>query len=84
MDIYNLITKQYKLSSYKLDSMAKHFLGDEKDDVSPKQIFQYQVCRSACVDAHTAATQTNRLDSLRIVLIFGGYIGGLSCSFADV
>jgi DNA polymerase delta subunit 1 len=43
MDIYNLITKQYKLSSYKLDSMAKHFLGDEKDDVSPKQIFQYQV-----------------------------------------
>ena len=43
MDIYNLITKQYKLSSYKLDSMAKHFLGDEKDDVSPQQIFQYQV-----------------------------------------
>ena len=43
MDIYNLITKQYKLSSYKLDSMAKHFLGDEKDDVSPQQIFQYQI-----------------------------------------
>ena len=45
MDIYNLITKQYKLSSYKLDSMSKYFLNDVKDDVSPKQIFQYQVSR---------------------------------------
>ena len=35
--------KEHKLSSYKLDSMAKHFLKDEKDDVSPKQIFAYQV-----------------------------------------
>jgi hypothetical protein len=57
MDIYNLITKQYKLSSYKLDSMAKHFLGDEKDDVSPQQIFQYQVkdthhCGIVCIHIH--------------------------------
>ena len=43
MDIYQLIKKEHKLSSYKLDSLAKHFLKDEKDDVSPKQIFAYQV-----------------------------------------
>ena len=53
MDIYNLITKQYKLSSYKLDSMSKHFLGDEKDDVSPKQIFQYQAHTHAHTHTHT-------------------------------
>uniref|UniRef100_A0A7S0H8G1 DNA polymerase n=1 Tax=Hanusia phi TaxID=3032 RepID=A0A7S0H8G1_9CRYP len=43
MDIYQVMTKQHKLSSYKLDSLAKHFLGMQKDDVSPKQIFEFQV-----------------------------------------
>jgi DNA polymerase delta subunit 1 len=43
MDIYQLIKKEHKLSSYKLDSIAKHFLKDEKDDVSPKQIFAFQI-----------------------------------------
>jgi DNA polymerase delta subunit 1 len=43
MDIYQLIKKEHRLSSYKLDSLARHFLKDEKDDVSPKQIFAYQV-----------------------------------------
>ncbi|KAJ1477214.1 hypothetical protein T484DRAFT_1822314, partial [Baffinella frigidus] len=55
MDLYQIMTKEKKLSSYKLDNMAKMFLGDEKldnmakmflgdekDDVSPKQIFEYQ------------------------------------------
>ena len=47
MDIYQLIKKEHKLSSYKLDSMARHFLKDEKDDVSPKQIFAYQATIAA-------------------------------------
>jgi DNA polymerase delta subunit 1 len=32
MDIYQLIKKEHRLSSYKLDSLARHFLKDEKDE----------------------------------------------------
>jgi DNA polymerase elongation subunit (family B) len=46
VDIYNLIKKDYKLSSYKLESLAQKFLGEGKDDVSPKQIFAYQIMDS--------------------------------------
>lgn len=30
-----------KLSSYKLDDVAEHYLGQNKHDISPKEIFQY-------------------------------------------
>lgn len=40
-DLYKSIQREYKLESYKLDSVAEHFLGMNKHDISPKQIFQY-------------------------------------------
>lgn len=46
VDIYQIIKKDYKLSSYKLESLSQKFLGEGKDDVSPKQIFAYQVLDS--------------------------------------
>jgi DNA polymerase elongation subunit (family B) len=47
MDLYQIMTKEHKLSSYKLDNMARMFLGDKKDDVSPKEIFEFQVKSSS-------------------------------------
>ena len=38
-DLYHHIRKEYKLESYKLNSVAQHFLGDEKLDVTPHEIF---------------------------------------------
>ena len=40
-DILTSIKREYKLSSYKLDDVAKKYLGQEKHGVSPKQIFQF-------------------------------------------
>lgn len=40
-DILTTIKREYKLSSYKLDNVAKKYLGQEKHGVSPKEIFEY-------------------------------------------
>lgn len=37
-DMFTFITKNFKLRSYKLDSVAKAFIGQEKDDVHHSQI----------------------------------------------
>ena len=37
-----VVRNSYSLSSYKLNAVAKHFIGDQKDDVSPQQIFEFQ------------------------------------------
>lgn len=43
IDLLKYIQREYKLTSYKLDNVSKHFLqGQKKDDVSPNQIFKYQ------------------------------------------
>jgi len=43
VDVFQVIKKDHKLSSYKLESLSQKFLGEGKDDVTPKQIFAYQV-----------------------------------------
>jgi DNA polymerase elongation subunit (family B) len=36
MDVMKIIQKDYKLESYKLDNVAFHFIGQRKDDITPK------------------------------------------------
>jgi DNA polymerase delta subunit 1 len=40
IDMMKVVQRDHKLDSYKLDSVAEHFIGDKKHDVSPQQIFQ--------------------------------------------
>ena len=40
IDLLQVIKKDFKLESYKLNSVGEHFLGEGKDDVSPKEIFE--------------------------------------------
>lgn len=40
-DLMFIIKKEHKLESYKLNNVAKHFTGDEKDDLSPADLFKY-------------------------------------------
>lgn len=39
IDLLAVIKKEYKLTSYKLDAVAEHFLGDRKVDLPIKQMF---------------------------------------------
>jgi DNA polymerase elongation subunit (family B) len=39
VDMMGVVKRDHKLSSYKLDAVAEHFLGERKHDVSPTQIF---------------------------------------------
>lgn len=41
-DLYKLVQKEHKLDSHSLDNVAKHFLGLQKNDVSPSDIFRLQ------------------------------------------
>jgi hypothetical protein len=40
IDLLQVIKKDFKLESYKLNSVGEHFLNEGKDDVSPKEIFE--------------------------------------------
>ena len=40
IDLLQVIKKDFKLESYKLNNVGEHFLGEGKDDVSPKEIFE--------------------------------------------
>ena len=40
-DMMFIIKKEHKLESYKLNSVAEHFTGDKKDDLSPTDLFHY-------------------------------------------
>jgi DNA polymerase elongation subunit (family B) len=40
IDLLQVIKKDFKLESYKLNTVGEHFLGEGKDDVSPKEIFE--------------------------------------------
>ena len=40
-DLMFIIKKEHKLESYKLNNVAKHFTGDEKDDLSPADLFKF-------------------------------------------
>lgn len=39
-DLMKVVQREHKLSSYKLDVVARHFTGDSKDDLSPADIFR--------------------------------------------
>ena len=39
VDLYKLIMKDYNLTSYKLDAVAEKFMGENKEDLKPHQIF---------------------------------------------
>jgi DNA polymerase elongation subunit (family B) len=40
IDLYPIIKRDFKLTNYKLDTVAEHFLGANKDPVTPKDIFK--------------------------------------------
>lgn len=42
IDLLQVIRREHKLDSYKLDDVASKFIGDKKDDVTPQQIFEFQ------------------------------------------
>lgn len=42
IDIMKVVQRDHKLDSYKLDNVAKHFIGMQKDDVTPQDIFRLQ------------------------------------------
>jgi DNA polymerase delta subunit 1 len=40
IDLFKVIQKDYKLDSYKLDNVASIYIGQNKDDLKPKEIFE--------------------------------------------
>ena len=40
IDLFKVMQKDHKLDSYKLDNVASIFLGDKKDDLKPKELFE--------------------------------------------
>ncbi len=47
IDIMKVVQRDHKLDSYKLDAVASHFMGENKHDVSPNDIFRLQKGTSA-------------------------------------
>jgi len=39
-DLYKVVQRDHKLDSYKLDNIAKHFMKQQKVDLSPKELFR--------------------------------------------
>ena len=54
IDLYKVVQKEYKLDSYKLDSVCHKFLYKEKVDLPPTQIFNLQ--KGSALDRKTIAT----------------------------
>ena len=40
VDLYKVIQKDYNLNSYKLNNVSKHFMKQQKEDLSPQELFQ--------------------------------------------
>jgi DNA polymerase elongation subunit (family B) len=40
IDLFKVIQKDFKLDSYKLDNVASIYIGEKKDDLKPKEIFE--------------------------------------------
>lgn len=47
IDIMKVVQRDHKLDSYKLDNVATHFIGMQKNDVTPQDIFRLQKGTSA-------------------------------------
>jgi len=46
IDLLKIIQRDHNLDSYSLNNVSEKFIGDKKDDVTPKQIFEYQRANS--------------------------------------
>lgn len=53
LDLLKLVQKEHKLESYKLDNVAKHFMGLQKNDLLPGDIFRMQ--RGSAADRRVIA-----------------------------
>jgi DNA polymerase elongation subunit (family B) len=42
VDVMNVVRRDHRLDSYKLDAVAEHFTGQRKHDVSPNDVFRMQ------------------------------------------
>lgn len=42
IDLMKVVQREHRLDSYKLDNVARIFLGDQKQDITPKDIFRLQ------------------------------------------
>jgi len=42
IDLLKLVQRDHNLDSYSLNNVSEVFIGDKKDDVTPKQIFEFQ------------------------------------------
>jgi len=42
VDLLKVVQREHRLDSYKLNSVAEHFLGERKNDVTPNDIFRLQ------------------------------------------
>jgi len=53
IDMFKVMQRDHKLDSYKLDTVSQVFLGDQKDDLKPKEIFEkfYGSSTDRCVIA---------------------------------
>ena len=40
IDVFKVMQREYKLDSYKLDNVASIYIGENKDDLKPKEIFE--------------------------------------------
>ena len=50
LDMYIVVKKEHKLESYKLDSVAEHFLQQHKNDMKPAELFQaLNATRESCL-----------------------------------
>lgn len=47
IDVFKVMQRDHKLDSYKLDSVAQIFLGDQKNDLKPHEIFERYLGTSA-------------------------------------
>ena len=43
LDLLQIVKRDHNLESYSLNSVSEKFIGDAKDDVTPKQIFNFNV-----------------------------------------
>lgn len=64
VDLYQMITREYKFSTYGLDVVAKHFLGRGKNDVPAKEMFRIFALYQAAVKIYDASLSQKYLGDI--------------------
>ena len=79
IDLFKVMQSGHKLDSYKLDNVASIFLGDKKDDLKPKELFEKYKGNSSdrCViakyciqDCALVNRLLHKLKILKIILVW--------------